>query len=93
MGDIKGWYQIEDDSNEMWIANHLWEETEKGQVHYLPGLHPLDANPGILVLGKFIGIHIICKPELKSISAHLLTWAFVITVHHWGNGDKLLTDN
>jgi len=35
--------------NEMWKADNLWEEREDGQVHYLPGVRPLDIDKGIVV--------------------------------------------
>jgi hypothetical protein len=76
----------------MWIADNLWEEREDGQVHYLPGLHPLDVDEGIVEQAKFMGIHIIRLAELKNISTRLLKWAFLIKVHHCGDGDTLPTD-
>jgi hypothetical protein len=85
-------YQIDHNSNEMWIADNLSEEREYGRVHYIPGLCPLDVDEGIVEQAKFMGIHIIRKTELKNVSARLLQWAFLINVHHHGNGDTLPTD-
>jgi len=48
MRDINRRYQIDHDSNELWIADQLWEEREDGRVHHLPGLHPLDVKEGIV---------------------------------------------
>jgi len=76
----------------MWIADNLWEERENGQVHYLPGLRPLDVDEGIVEQAKFMGIHIIRKAELKNVSTRLLKRAFLIKVHHRGDGDTPLTD-
>jgi len=76
----------------MWIADDLWEEREDGRVHYLPGLRPLDVDKGIAEQAKFMGIHIIWKAELKNVSTRLLKRAFLIKVHHRGNGDTLPTD-
>jgi len=92
MRDINRRYQIDHDSNEMWIADNLWEEREDGQVHYLPGLCPLDVDEGIVEQTKFMGIHIIWKAELKNVSARLLKRAFLIKVHHRGDGSTLQTD-
>jgi len=39
-----------------------------------------------------MGIHIIRKAELKNVSAHLLKRAFLIKVHHIGDGSTLQTD-
>ena len=85
-------YQIDHDSNEMCIADNLWEEREDGQVHYLPGIRPLDVDERMVEQAKFMGIHIIRKAELKNISARLLKWAFLIKVHHCGDGSTLQTD-
>jgi len=76
----------------MWIADNLWEEREDGRVHYLPGLRPLHVDEGIVEQAKFMGIHIIRKTELKNVSARWLTWAFLINVHHHGDGSTLQTD-
>jgi hypothetical protein len=76
----------------MWIANNLWEEREDGQVHYLPGLHPLDIDEGIVEQAKFMGIHIIQKDKLKNVSARLSKWAVLIKVHQRGNAGTHLTD-
>jgi len=65
MRDINRQYQIDHDSNEMWIAHNLWEEREDGRVHCLPGLRPLDVDEEIVDQAKFMGIHIIRKAELK----------------------------
>jgi len=92
MRDINRRYQIDHDSNEMWIADNLWEEREDGQVHYLAGLRPLDVDKGIVEQAKFMGIHIIRKAELKNVSAHFLKRAFLIKVHHLGDGSILQTD-
>jgi len=92
MRDINRQYQIDHDSNQRWIADNLWEEREDGRVHYLPGLRPLDVDEGIVEQGKFIGIHIIRKAELENVSARLLKWAFLINVHHRGDGSTLQTN-
>jgi len=92
MGDINRRYQIDHDSNEMWIADNLWEEREDGRVHYLPGLCPLDVDEGIVEQAKLMGIHIIRKAELKKVSTFLLKWAFLIKVHHRGDGKTLPTE-
>ena len=92
MRDINRRYQMDHDSNEMWIADNLWEEREDGRVHYLPGLRPLDVDEGIVEQAKFMGIHIIRKAELKNVSARLLKRAFLIKVHHRGDGSTLQTD-
>jgi hypothetical protein len=92
MRDINRRYQIDHDSNEMWIADNLWEEREDGRVHYLPGLCPLDVDEGIVEQAKLMGIHIIRKAELKNVSTPLLKRAFLIKVHHRGDGDTLLTE-
>jgi len=76
----------------MWIADNLWEEREDGQVHYLPGLRPLDVHKEIVEQATFMGIHIIRKAELKNVSACLLKWAFLIKIHHCGDGSTLQTD-
>ena len=76
----------------MWIADNLWQEREDGRVHYLPGLRPLDVDEGIVEQDKLLGINIIQKAELKNVSARLLRWAFLIKVHHRGNGGTLQTD-
>jgi len=76
----------------MWIADNLWEEREDGRVHYLPGLRPLDVNEGIVEQVNFMGIHIMRKAELNNVSARLLKRAFLITVHHRGDGSTLQTD-
>jgi len=91
MRDIKRQYQIDHDSNEMGIADNLWEEREDGQVHYLPGLHPLDVNKGIVEQAKFMGLHIMRKAEPENVSARLLKLAFLIKVHHRGDGSTLQT--
>jgi len=92
MRDINQRYQIDHDSNEMWIANNLWEEREDGRVHYLPGLHPLDVDEGIVEQANFMGIHIIRKVELKNVSARLLKQAFLIKAHRHADGSTLQTD-
>jgi len=92
MCDINRRYQIDHDSNEMWIADNLCEEREDGRVHYLPGLCPLDVDEATVEQAKFIGIHIIWKVELKNVSACLLKRAFLIKVHHRGDGSTLQTD-
>jgi len=92
MRDINRRYQIDHDSNEMWIADNLWEEREDGRVHYLPGLPPLDVDEGIVEQAKFMGIDIIRKAERKTLSAHLLKRAFLIKVQHRGDGSTLQTD-
>ena len=71
MGDINWRYQIDHDSNEMWIVGNIWEEREDGQVHYFPGHRPWDVDEGIVEQAKFMGIHIIRKAELKNISTYL----------------------
>ena len=92
MRDINGRYQIDHASNEMWIADILWEEREDGRVHYLPGLRPLDVDEGMVEQAKFMGIHIIWKAEHKNVSARLSKWAFLIKVHHCSDGSTLQTD-
>jgi len=92
MRDINRLYHINHDSNEMWIADNLWEEREDGRVHNLPGLCPLDVNEGIVEQAKFIGIHIIQKAELKNVSTRLLKWTILIKVHHRGDGNTLPTE-
>ena len=63
-----------------------------GLVYYLPGLRPLDVGEGIVEQAKSMGIHIILKAELKTVSTRLLKWAFLIKAHHRGNGDTFPTD-
>jgi len=92
MNDINRQYQIDHDSNEMWIADNLWEKREVGRVHYLPGLRRLDVDKEIVEKAKFMGIHIIRKAELKNISTYLLKRAFLIKVHHSSDGNTLLTE-
>jgi len=92
MVDTNRPYQVDHDSNEIWIANNRWEEWKQGQVHYLPRLRPLDVNDEIVEQAIIMGIHMIQKAELKNVSAHLRKWAFFIKVHHPGDGDNLLTD-
>jgi len=92
MRDINRRYQIDHDSNEMWIGDNLWEETEDGHVHYLPGLCPLDVDQGIVEQANFMSIHIIRKAELENVSACLLEWAVLIKVQHRSNGGTLQTD-
>jgi hypothetical protein len=41
---------------------------------------------------KLMGIYIIRKAELKNVSTLLLKWAFLIKVHHRGDGDTLPTE-
>jgi hypothetical protein len=93
MRDINRRYQIDHDSNEMWIADNLWEEREDGRVHYLPGLRPLDVDEGIVEHAKLMGIHIIWKVEIKNVSPRLLKRGFLIKVHHCGDGDTLPTES
>jgi len=76
----------------MWIADNLSGEREDGRVHYLPGLRPLDVHDGIVEQAKCMGIHIIRKAELENVSASLLNPAFLIRVHHRGDGDTLQTE-
>jgi len=90
--DINQQYQIDHDSNDMWIADQLWEEREDGRVNYLPGLRPLDVDEGIVEQAKFMGIHIIWKAELKNVSTCLLKRAILIKVYHRGDGDTLPTE-
>jgi hypothetical protein len=52
----------------------------------------LDVDEGIVEQPKFMGIHIRRKAELKNVSTHLLKQAFLIKVHHRGDGDTLPTD-
>jgi len=92
MRDINQRYQIDHDSNAMWIADNLWEERADGRVHYFPGLRPLDVDEEIVEQAKLMGIHIIQKGELKNISTRLLKRAFLIKVHHRGDGDTLPTE-
>jgi len=92
MRDINWWYQIDHDSNEMWIADNLWEDREDGRAHCLPGLRPFDVDEGIVEQATFMGIHIIRKVELTYVSTRLLKQAFLIKVHHRGNADTLPTD-
>ena len=85
-------YQFDHYSNEMSIADNFWEEREYGRVHLLPGLCPLDVDEGIVKQAKFMGIYIILKAGLNNVSIHLLKWAFLIKVHHHGDGDTLPTE-
>ena len=39
-----------------------------------------------------MGIQIIQKAELKNVSTRLLKWAFLMNVHHRGDGDTLPMD-
>jgi len=48
MLDINHQYQIEHGSNDIWTADNLCATREASQVHYLPCLHPLDVNKGIM---------------------------------------------
>jgi len=89
MRDINRRNQIDHDSNEIWIADNLWEETEDGRVHSLPGLLPLHIDEGIAGQAKFMGIHSMLKEEYKNVSACLLKQAFLIKVHHRGYGGTL----
>jgi hypothetical protein len=82
MGYINHHYQIDCDSNKMRTTNNLWEEQEEGQIFYLPGQCPLDVNKGIAQQAKLIHIQIIWKVELKNISAPMIDYAFLSTVHH-----------
>jgi len=52
----------------------------------------LDVDEGIAEQAKFMGIHIIRKAELKNISTRLLKRAFMVKVHHRGDGDTLPTE-
>jgi len=92
MRDINWRYQIDHDSNEIWIADNLWEEREEGRVNDVPSLRPLDVDEGIVEQAEFMGIHIMWKAELKNISTRLLKRAFLINVHHRGDGDTLPTE-
>jgi len=92
MRDINRRYQIDHDSNDMWIADSLWEEREDGRFHYLPGLRPLDVDEGTVEQAKFIGIHIIRKAELTNVSTRLLKRVLLFKVHNRGDGDTLSTD-
>jgi hypothetical protein len=76
----------------MWIADNLWDEREEGQVHYLPGLRPLDVDEGIVEQAKSMGINIIRRAELTNVSARLFQQAFLINVHHCGDGDANSTN-
>jgi hypothetical protein len=76
----------------MWIADNLWEEREDVRVHYFLGLRPLDVDEGKVEQANYMGIHIIRKAELKNISTCLLKWAFLIKMHHGGDGDTLPTE-
>jgi len=92
MSDSNRRYQIDLHSNTMWIADNLWAEREDGQVHYLPGLCPLDIDEGRVEKAKFMGIHIIRKAALKNLSTRLLKRDFLIKMHHYGDGDTLPTE-
>ena len=92
MRDINQRYQIDHDSNEMWIADNLWEEWEDGRVLDLPGLRSLDVDEEVVEQAKFMSIHIIRKVELENLSARLLKRAFLIKVHHRGDGGTVQTD-
>jgi len=92
MRDINRRYQIDQDSNEMLIANNLWQKREDGQVHYLPGLRHWYVDKEIVEQAKFMGMHIVRKAEPKNMSACLLKRAFLIKVHHRGDGSTLQTD-
>jgi hypothetical protein len=75
----------------MCITNNIWEEQEDGRVHYEAGLRPLDVDEGIVEQAKFMGIYILRTAELKNVSIHVLKYAFMIKVHHRGDGDTLPT--
>jgi hypothetical protein len=75
----------------MWIADNLWEEREEGRVHDLPGLCPLDVDKRIVEQAKYMVIDIIRKAEFKNVSAHLLKRAYLVNVHHSGDGGTHLT--
>jgi len=92
MRNINQQYQIDYDSNAMWIPNNHWEEREDGREHYLPGLSPLDVDKDMAQQAKSIGIHMIRKVELKNLSARLLKRAFLIKAYHLGDGATLQTD-
>jgi len=92
MRDINQQYQIDHDSEEMWIAHNLWEERENDRAHSVPGLPPLDVDEGIVEQAKFMGIHIMRKAELKNASNSLLKRAFMIQVHHCGDGNTVPTE-
>jgi len=92
MRDINRRYQIDHDSNEMWIAENLWEEREDGRVQYRHGLCPLDVDEGIVEQAKFMSIHIILKAQLHNESACRLKQTFLIKQHHRSDGDTLPTD-
>jgi len=66
MGDRHCRCEIDHGRDEMWITHNLWEESEEGQVHYLPGLCPMDVKEEIVEQVKSMGIHIIRRAELKS---------------------------
>jgi len=92
MRDINQRYQIDHDSNGIWIADNLWEDRGDGRVHCLPGLRPLDVDEEIVKEAEFLGIHIIPKPELKNVCTRLLKRAFWITVHHRSDRNTLPTE-
>jgi len=92
MGDMNCWYQIDHDSNEMWIADTVWAQREEGRVQYVPSLCPLDVDEGVVEQAKSMGIHTIRNGKLKNSSGCLLKWAFLIKVHHHSDGNTHLTD-
>lgn len=92
MSDINCRYQIDNDSNRMLLANDIQEEREKCRVHYLPGVHPLEVDKGMVEQARFIGTHIVLKAKLIQVAACLLKWASMFTVHHCGHGGAYWTD-
>jgi len=56
------------------------------------GLQPWDVDKGIVELANFMDIRLIWKVEFTKVSSCLLTWAFLINVHHSGDGSTLLRD-
>jgi len=74
------------------MADNLCEEREDDRVHYSPGLGPLDFDKRIVEQAKFMGIHIKKKVELKNVYAGMLKPAFLIEVHHCGDGGTIQTD-
>jgi len=52
----------------------------------------LDVDEGIVEQAKFVGIHIIRNAGLKNVTPRLVKWAFLMKVHHGGDGDTPPTD-
>jgi hypothetical protein len=92
MCSINCCYQIDHNSNQMWITDNLFEECEEVPVHYLAAIRPVDVNKDIVEQAKSMGIDIIRRVELKNILAVLFERVFLINVHQHGNGNTNTTD-